>query len=81
MSGDEHRVNMEGVPPSGWKTTPRKRASGKGEGRSLSYRGLTFLHLDAAAPLFHLEESVGEFSKLLFPFMANREPPYKEALD
>ena len=72
---------MGGVPPYVWQMTPCKMDSGKGEGRSLSYRGLTFLHLDAAAPLFHLEESVGEFSKLLFPLLANREPPYKEALD
>ena len=50
-------------------------------GRSLSCRGLTFLLPDAAAPLFHLEGSVGEFSKELSPLISGREPLYEEALD
>ena len=81
MSRDDHQVHLEGVPPSSWKTKPFKRAIDKGEGRSLSFQGLTFFPTDAYAHLFHLGGSVGEFSKLLFFLLANREPPYKEALD
>ena len=81
MSWDDHRVHLEGVFPSGWQRKLCKRASDKGEGQSLSCRGLTFLPPDAAVPLFHLEGSVGEISKLLFPFLADRETPYKEALN
>ena len=36
MYHDDHRVHLEGLPPSGWKTMLCKRASVKGEGRSLS---------------------------------------------
>ena len=77
---EDHRVYLEGVPPSGWKTMPYERANHKEDGRTLSCRGLTFLPPDAAAPLFHLEGSVGEFSKQLFPLLAGREPSYEEAL-
>ena len=31
MSQDDHRVHLEGFPPSSWQTTPCKRASGKAE--------------------------------------------------
>ena len=81
MSWDDHRVYLEGVFPSGWQRKLCKRASDKGEGQSLSCRGLTFLPPHAAVPLFHLKGSVGEISKLLFPFLADRETPYKEALN
>ena len=39
-----------------------KRKSGKGEGHNLTYWGLTFLPLDAAAPLINMEENIKEFS-------------------
>ena len=70
VSREDHRVYLEGVPPSGWQTMPCKRAIHKEDGRSLSCRGLTFLPPDAAVPLFHLEGSVSEFSKQLFPLLA-----------
>ena len=50
-------------------------------GRSLSFRGLTFLPPDAAAPPFHLEGSICKFSKQLLPLLAGQEPSYEEALD
>ena len=81
MSWEDHRVYLEGVPPYGLQTTPYERASSKEEVQSLPCRRLTFLPPDAAAPLFHLEWSVGEFSNQLFPLLAGREPLYKEALD
>ena len=81
MSRGDHWVHLEGVSPSGWQMTPCERASGKGEGRSLSCQGLTFLPLYETAPLFNLEESVGMFSKELFPVLSGQEPPYKEALN
>ena len=55
--------------------------SNKGERQSLSCQGLTFLPPDAVVPLFHMEGSVGEFSKILSPLLADREPHYKEALN
>ena len=55
--------------------------SGKVEGQSLAFRGLAFLPSDAAAPLFHLEGSVSEFSKILFPFLDDQDPPYEEVLN
>ena len=36
VSLDDHRVHVEGVPPSGWQTMPCERATSKEEGRSLS---------------------------------------------
>ena len=60
---------------------PCERVSHKEDGQSLSCWGLTFLPPDAAAPLFHLEGSVGEFSKELFPLLAGREPSFEEALE
>ena len=81
VSREDHRVHLEGVPPSGWLTTSCERGSRKEEGRSLSFRGLSFLPPDAAAPFFHLEGSVGDFSKQIFLVLANQEPLYKEALD
>ena len=53
----------------------------KEEGQSLSCRGFTLLPPNAAVPLFHLEGSVGDFSKELFPLLADQEPPYEEALN
>ena len=53
-----HRVHLEVVPPSVWRMTPYKRASGKGEGRNLSCWGITFSPLDASVPLLLLEGSV-----------------------
>ena len=72
VSWDDYHVHLEGAPPSGWQNMPCKRASDKGEGQSLSFQGLTFLPLDAAAPLFDLEGIIGEFSKLFFPI---KSPP------
>ena len=81
VSQDDHHVHLEGAPPSVSQTTPCERESGKGEGQSLSCWGLAFLPPDADAPLFHLEGSVSEFSKIIFTLLAYQEPPYKEALD
>ena len=81
LSREDHRVHLEGPPPSGWRTAPCGRASNKEEGRSLSCQGLTILPPDATASLFHLEGSVGKFSKELFPLLAGRDPSYEEALD
>ena len=81
MYREDHRVHLEGVPPSVWQAMPCKRVNHKEDGRSLSCRGLTFLPPDAAAPLFHLEGSVGEFSKEPPPLLAGREPFFEEALD
>ena len=81
VSREDHQVHLEGVPPSGWHMMPCERVNHKEDGRSLSCWGLTFLPPDAAAPLFHLEGSVGEFSKELFPLLAGREPFFEEALD
>ena len=55
--------------------------SGKGEGRNLSFQGLTFLPPDASVPLIHLEGSVAGSSKELLPVLAGQEPPYEEDLD
>ena len=74
-------MHLEGIPPSGWQTMPCERVNHKEDGRSLSCRGLTFLPPDAAATLFHLEGSVGEFSKELFPLLAGQEPSFEEALE
>ena len=60
--------------------TPYERASSKVEGRILACREITSLPPDAAALIFHLEGSVSEFSKLLFPLLANREPPTRRPL-
>ena len=70
VSREDHRVHLEGPPPSGWQAMSCERANHKEDGQSLSCRGLTFLPFDAATPLFHLEGSVGEFSKKLFPLLA-----------
>ena len=32
-------------------------------------------------PLFHVEGSVGEFSKIFFPLLPDQEPHYEEALN
>ena len=81
VSQDDHRVDLEEPPPYGWKTTPCERASGKGKGQIISCQGINLLPQDAAAPLFPLEGSVGKFSKILFPLLADLEPHYEEALD
>ena len=67
VSREDHRVHLEGVPSSGWQTMPCERANHKEDGHSLSCWGLTFLPPDAAAPLFHLEGSVGDFFERTFP--------------
>ena len=81
VSWEDHQVHLEGAPPSVWQTMPCKRVSHKEDGRSLSCWGLTFPSPDAAAPFFHLEGSVGKFSKELFPLLVGREPSYEEDLD
>ena len=63
MSWDDYRVHLEGSPPSSCQTMPYEREISKEEGQSLSCRRLTFLPPDAATPLFHLEVSIGAFSK------------------
>ena len=80
VSREDHRVHLEGVPPSGWQTMPCERANHKEDGQILCCRGLTFLSPDAAAPLFHLEGSVGEFSKELSPFWPVESPLLKRLL-
>ena len=62
ISWYDHRLQLEGVPLSGYQTTTCKRESNKGEGRSLSCEGITFLPINAAALLLNMEESVGAFS-------------------
>ena len=81
ISRDNHRVHLEGFPPSGLQTMPCKRASSKEERQSLSCQGLIFLPPDAASPLFFLDGSAGAFSKELSPLLADQEPPYEEALN
>ena len=76
-----HRVHLEVVPPSVWRMTPYKRASGKGEGRNLSRQGLTFLPPDAFVPLICLKWSMVDFSHKFFPRLAGRKPTYDVALD
>ena len=81
VSRDDHRVHLEGFLPSVCQKIPCKRAIRKEEGQSLTCRGVTFFPPDAAAPLFYLEGSIGDFSKQLFPLLVYREPSYKEAID
>ena len=54
VSREDHIVHLEVVPPYCWRTTPCKRARGKGEGKKLSCRGLTLLPPDEIAPLLHI---------------------------
>ena len=61
--------------------TPCKRASIIEDGQIISCQVLTFLPPDDAAPLFHMEGSIGEFSKQLFPLLAGQESSFEEAPD
>ena len=61
--------------------TPYNRVRGKAEGWNLVFQGVTFLPLDAAAPLIHLERNIAELSHKLFPRLTSRELPYKDVLD
>ena len=59
-------VHLEGLWPSIVRMTPCKRASGKAEGRKLTFRGLTFLPPYVAATLVNVEGKIAEVSRLLF---------------
>ena len=55
---EDHFFHVEGVLPSSWQKMQYNRASGKAEGRNLTYRGLTFLSPDAAVPLINAKGDI-----------------------
>ena len=61
MPQEDHIVHLEGFFSSSCWKTPCERESGKAKERDLTWRGITFLPMDAAASLVHLEGNMAEF--------------------
>ena len=73
---------MEGSPLTRWQLMPFERAGKlQEEVQDLAFQGLTLVPPDRAYQLLGRCSNISKASRLLFPLLSSRAPPYDEALN
>ena len=77
---EDHIVHVEGIIPLIWQKMPYERAGGNTEIQDYACQGLTILPPEGNPCRLGLDLNISEESRILFPLLASRLPPYDKAL-